>query len=286
MSTPATTSSSTNMAVVAVQSNSLATDQFISYPTVLEIYARDRLEQFMKEGLQHLINVLAERYPHHFSRIAANFDEWYLAFDCVLQYIFLRAHNSTFAECFYRIRRVQSATGQSLNYRQIILSVLTTSIAPYLYKRIRQWEAELASPTFGTVQSPSSSVMQQILTSMFPRLRVHWPTLARQSFAVFDSTWGIGNTIQKIRYASGNSKSLDLLMPLLGLQVVHSEPVTNNYLAYGTLAIEQIMTFGSLSLRMIDVWYSRQQLAACPPPPPPPPAVRICFFFQILFDHI
>jgi hypothetical protein len=213
---------------------------------------------------------LAQRYPRHFGRIAANFEEWYLTFDCLLQYTFLKTHNATFSECFYRIRRVQANGSTSLNYRQVICSLLATSIAPYLYKRIRQWEADLANPAYAVMNSPGSSMMQQILSSMFPRLQCHWPSVARQSFAVFDSVWGIGNTIQKIRYASGRSTSLDLLFPLLGIRAVHSEPVNNNFLAYGTLAFEQIMTFGSLSLRLADVWYSRQRPANNLTPPPPP----------------
>lgn len=31
--------------------------EFISYPTILEVYAQHRLNQFMKEGVRHLIAV-------------------------------------------------------------------------------------------------------------------------------------------------------------------------------------------------------------------------------------
>lgn len=219
---------------------------------------------------------MAERYPRHFSRIAANFDEWYLAFDSVIQYICLKSHNATLSECFYKIRRVQTTNSQGLSLRQIMLSVLTTSVAPYLYKRIRKWEAELANPTFGHPSYTQNSMMQQILSSMFPQFKCHWPTVARQAWASCDSLWGLANTVQRIRYASGRTTSLDLLMPLLGIKMIHSDPIRDNFVTYGTLAFEQCLTFGSITLRLADAWYNRNS-APVAPPPPPPPAIPVRF---------
>lgn len=193
--------------------------------------------------------MLAQRRPDRFRQVYQNFDEWYLAFDLGLQLLFLKSQNATFAETFYRIRRITSAGGE-LSNAHVAGSLFCQVLLPYAYDRLLRRDA-------GGPRQPASPA----------------DALGRQAFAVLDALFSLANVLQKVRYASNRSTTHDLALAVCRMQSVHAPGQRSSSLLWGTLAVEALFQFGSMGLRLASIWNEaaakKRPFDSFPVPPPP-----------------
>ena len=94
--------------------------------------------------------------------------------------------------------------------------------------------------------------------------------ITRQVFSMCDAFFTAASVVQKIRYASNQTKTYDIWMSVCRMQAVHAQQSRQSFLLWGTMAAEFTFTFGSMILRLASIWYSKERLmdqALIPPPP-------------------
>ncbi|ODV90818.1 hypothetical protein CANCADRAFT_17622, partial [Tortispora caseinolytica NRRL Y-17796] len=175
---------------------SLSASGLSSQPTLFEIISAEELSSLLAPSLRYVVAYTAQRHPRYLLKIAHRFDEIYLALSAVIEYQFLKRHNSSFAENFYGLKRVRTLAidpaalndyapkqirdAQRLKRHQIIGHLFVLVVLPYINEKIsRRYELLIARSAFGTHTQSEPSSHYERLTQFTDHLILHYYPAAK-----------------------------------------------------------------------------------------------------------
>lgn len=108
-------------------------------PSIFDILSHENLGNSIRPAMAHLTKYLAIFKPDTFLKVHRNFDEYYLAFDLLLQNYFLKRYGASFSENFYSLKRVSTKTNEMpRDGREKAASIITLVLWPYVENKINK----------------------------------------------------------------------------------------------------------------------------------------------------
>ena len=179
-------------------------------PSFFELIASDRLIPSLQPAIRHSLLILSRHLPQPLpALVAGHTDELFYGLLLLIQRHYLRLYDSTFAENFYGLRRVQASLPHTFQYRtssphtaqlygpqsvihdkpsgaaqsEVRLSSLSPStrnvtllftvLLPYLQSKLDSYYTELTSPLYNDpllAPPPPLSRVQQLFVAVYPYL--------------------------------------------------------------------------------------------------------------------
>ncbi|KAF6036618.1 PEX12 [Bugula neritina] len=130
---------------------------------------------FIFAYVDHLVKVLASKYPGWFGWCYRYSDELYLALDTFLQYNSLKTLGASFSEYFYGLKRV-TADGRKLTSKLRVVSLLALVVTPYIERKVESlYEQCLVLRDDGLLNdSDMMSRMLNAFLSIYPYIHMTW----------------------------------------------------------------------------------------------------------------
>ncbi|KAK3770139.1 hypothetical protein RRG08_007050 [Elysia crispata] len=107
-------------------------------PSIFEVLAQQSLVTTVRPAIRHAVRVFAERYPEQLGKVVQFYDELYLIFDALVQSYFLKTCGGSFAENFYDLKRVPSASPDhpSLSFSLRMRATACLVLIPYIRQKM------------------------------------------------------------------------------------------------------------------------------------------------------
>ncbi|KAI0310671.1 Pex12 amino terminal region-domain-containing protein [Amylostereum chailletii] len=127
-------------------------------PSLFELVAQEQLRDLLQPALKYVLSVFAQRYPRYLIRIVNRHEEFYALIMLFVERHYLRAHNASFSENFYGLKRrrrplfeterARAAVGgvppeERLRTREIWRSLVFLVGIPYLRAKAQDYYEDL-----------------------------------------------------------------------------------------------------------------------------------------------
>lgn len=113
-------------------------------PSIFEVQYPSSLSTSLHKATKFIIKILALlKNEWKYKILNRNFEEFYLIFNVLLNYFYLKQYGSSFFEHFYGIKRVFNKTGMVPKGNvEIIRSLFQIVLLPYILTKINEWKSK------------------------------------------------------------------------------------------------------------------------------------------------
>ncbi|RWS14086.1 peroxisome assembly protein 12-like protein [Dinothrombium tinctorium] len=244
-------------------------------PSIFEALTADNLANGLKNAFHYLSKVAVQSNPAKYSFYHIYFDEVYLLFDFVVQFVHLYVYKASFAERIYGLRRIDSKQG-GLSLKHSLVSLFWLVSFPYLRSKLNTIYEQLSREHFEGKLKKEKRKHAYLFVQVYPTL---------------NALWELNVLLHQITYTVGRGRNHNPLLTLAGVElIVFSPEISRETIESETLLIKMKrlslltakliaksfgygLSFGAFFLQFLDYWYTRETLSpnftALPLPPPP-----------------
>lgn len=204
-------------------------------PSIFELSACDSLKSGLREGFRYLLNNLRQYENFRKLPLPAT-DEAVLLLDLLIEYNYIKAYNSSYAEHLYNLVRHKGADGSRL--QQVLPSLVCLTLVPYVGRKLDNYFEELNYKETRTANE-------------LRRIRVYRLLTRSNTFL---------NLLCMLRYVSGQSKYHVIGNILLGISLkdrgADQEEAETSTFSAKTIAdfMGRLLTVGSYMVQFLDYW--------------------------------
>ncbi|XP_077290086.1 peroxisome assembly protein 12-like [Arctopsyche grandis] len=184
-------------------------------PSIFEVIAQESLQSTIQPALRRIVEFLLSNRQN--SIFIKWFDEFYLLFNTVIQYNYLRHYASSFAENFYGLKRISLKSqmfsdGFHLPLKEESLSLLQLIAFPYLRQKLEQLVQHYKYDEMDGL-SPKGwrGIYRKVFINFYTFLHTAYEFLC---------------LVQYLAYMSGKSKSHSPLLKILSLSLTYAPNIT------------------------------------------------------------
>ncbi|XP_067934208.1 peroxisome assembly protein 12-like [Watersipora subatra] len=155
-------------------------------PDIFSIAAHESLTETLQPAFQHLVKVLAARYPSQLSWLYRNCDECYLALNTLIEWSSLHNLCASFAERFYYMKR-EPLNGSQWTFRLKILNLILLVGIPYIRHKLQAlYDIKSVELADGKLQGNDMKCkLGRMLVYLYPYMHMAWSGLVFTYFVRF-----------------------------------------------------------------------------------------------------
>ncbi|KAI7869889.1 Pex12 amino terminal region-domain-containing protein [Spinellus fusiger] len=218
--------------------SALGSQEDASRPSLFEVVAQEKLRELLQPAVQYVLAVSAQRYPRLLIRIVNHHEEFYSLFMFFVERHYLKGWGGSFAENFYGLKRVSTATMDSapqftlkeqktplLLPHQVNKSLLMLVGVPYIKSRLDLLYQQLSGGQSASLlgvneqEEMEADELKSEATAPKRKLAIRLKRLFRLLYPYLHFVYGGSHLVYQMAYLFGKSRYTTPWLHWAGLEM-------------------------------------------------------------------